>query len=54
MICLQLEVLLSIAEDLVSISNGNVVASLVLIELVSLMGKNVLNCPIYSLLKYDD
>jgi hypothetical protein len=39
---------------LVCISNGNVVASLVLIELVSLMGKNNLNCPVYSLLKYDD
>jgi adenine phosphoribosyltransferase len=45
---------LKCAEELVCISNGNVVASLVLIELVSLMGKNNLNCPVYSLLKYDD
>jgi adenine phosphoribosyltransferase len=45
---------LKCAEDLVSISNGNVVASLVLIELVALMGKKVLNSPVYSLLKYDD
>ena len=45
---------LKCAEDLVFISNGNVVASLVLIELVALMGKKVLNSPVYSLLKYDD
>ena len=41
------------AEDLISFSKGNVVSSLVIIELVALSGKDKLNSIVHSLLKYD-
>ena len=41
------------AEDLVSFSKGTVVSSLVVIELVTLSGKDKLNSTVHSLLKYD-
>ncbi len=44
---------LKCAEDLISFSKGKVVSSLVVIELVSLSGKDKLNSTVHSLLKYD-
>ena len=41
------------AEDLISFSKGTVVSSLVVIELVTLSGKDKLNSTVHSLLKYD-
>jgi adenine phosphoribosyltransferase len=41
------------AEDLITFSKGTVVSSLVIIELVGLLGKDQLNSTLHSLLKYD-
>ena len=41
------------AEDLISFSKGTIVSSLVVIELVTLSGKDKLNSTVHSLLKYD-
>jgi len=45
---------LKCAEDLVLSCQGNVVASFVLIELSSLMGRNLLSSPLHSLLQYNE
>ena len=44
---------LKCAEDLVSFSKGTVFSSLLVIELVTLSGKDKLNSTVHSLLKYD-
>ena len=45
---------LKCAEELISMSNGNVVASLVVIELTKLSGALLLKNPLHSLIKYDE
>ena len=45
---------LKCAEELIAMSNGNVVASLVIVELTKLSGSLLLKNPVHSLVKYDE